>query len=206
MLSEAMIYSGDNSLQFLTPLIEQVVKSANMALHDIEIISVVVGPGSWTGLRIGVETAKTLSHVLNIPIIGVYSLDVLSANLRYSNFPVWCALDARKGNVIVGQFDCSKMKPVSAGEFQLVSIKKFLEMIKSPSLIIGSANDLLKKSPWWNQQFHSTTPDFLNVISARNVCLLGLEKLLRNGADNTLQLVPFYFQKSEAETQWGIHF
>lgn len=202
VLSESAIYAGDNSLKLLTPTIDYVLRATKIHLHDVDLISVVLGPGSWTGLRIGVETAKSISHALNIPIVGIYSLDALSANIQYARLPVWCALNARKGNVIISNFDCSGDYPIYKGKYQMVSIESFIDTIKEPSLIIGDGSEIIKKSPGWNSQTHILLPNYLNIINGRHVCLLGLNKFNMNGADNTLDLSPYYFQKTDAEIQW----
>lgn len=85
--------------ELLVPAVQYVCRSAQIELSDLEAIAVDVGPGLFTGLRVGVATAKALSLALSRPLIAVCSLDIVAFALRASRRLVVVALDARRGEV-----------------------------------------------------------------------------------------------------------
>lgn len=86
----------------LMPAIDQLMKEVNMKPEQLEKVIVAKGPGSYTGVRIGVATAKTMAWALNIPIIGVSSLEVLAYQGRFFNGVICPFFDARRGFVYTG--------------------------------------------------------------------------------------------------------
>ena len=71
--------------QTIMPMTDEILKKLNISLEDIDVFSVCVGPGSFTGLRIGMATVKTFSQALSKPIIGVSSLDAIAYNFVYND-------------------------------------------------------------------------------------------------------------------------
>lgn len=103
-LIEHTLNSKRNHSVQLMPAIEYLMKEVNLQPKDLSKIVVANGPGSYTGLRIGVTTAKTLAWSLNIPLVTVSSLELVAANLIYSNGLVCSFFDARRGNVFTGLY------------------------------------------------------------------------------------------------------
>ena len=95
-LIEHTLNSKRNHSVQLMPAIEYLMKEVNLQPKDLSKIVVANGPGSYTGLRIGVTTAKTLAWSLNIPLVTVSSLELVAANLIYSNGLVCSFFDARQ--------------------------------------------------------------------------------------------------------------
>ena len=83
----------------LVPSIERLVKRARLKIKDIDCFAVSVGPGSFTGLRIGVATVKGLSYALDTPIVAVSTLDVIARNVKNFRGMICPVLDARKSKV-----------------------------------------------------------------------------------------------------------
>ena len=89
-------------LETLAPAIEFTCRQAGVELSELGAIAVDVGPGLFSGLRVGVATAKAFAQSLRIPMIGVASLDLLAFNVRYSNRVIVPVLDARRGELYWG--------------------------------------------------------------------------------------------------------
>src|SRR5438876_11965476 len=87
---------GRRHAEILTPAIEFTCRQARVDLHEVGVIAVDVGPGLFTGLRVGVATAKAMAQALRLPMIGVPSLDLLAFRVRYSRRLIVAALDARR--------------------------------------------------------------------------------------------------------------
>ena len=83
----------------LMPTIDQVLKWANMTAHDLDACAVGLGPGSFTGIRIGVGTIKTLCYALGKPIVGVSTLEAIAFGLHFTDRCICTVLDARRGEV-----------------------------------------------------------------------------------------------------------
>ena len=94
--------------QRLMPELDHMLKGAHLQVEDLDGIAVTVGPGSFTGIRIGIATARTLAQVLDIPLVGVSTLRLLAENIRYSSSVILPLLDARGGRVYAGFYQQGK--------------------------------------------------------------------------------------------------
>ena len=90
---------GKRHAENLTPAIEFVCRHAQIEITDIGAIGVDIGPGLFTGMRVGIATAKAMAHALQVPVVGVSSLDLLAHPLRHSSKVIASVIDARKGEV-----------------------------------------------------------------------------------------------------------
>lgn len=90
---------GRRHAETLAPAIDFLCRQTRVELGDIGAIAVDVGPGMFTGLRVGVAAAKALSHARRLPMVGVTSLDLLAFPLRHSNRLIVCAIDAGRGEL-----------------------------------------------------------------------------------------------------------
>jgi tRNA threonylcarbamoyladenosine biosynthesis protein TsaB len=130
------------------PTIDEVFKRANIAPSDIHAIAVSEGPGSYTGVRIGVTIAKTLAWTLNKPLVGVSSLKALAANALYFDGILCSIIDARRNNVYAGayRFENGKLTTViEDGHFSLEKLIEKLRSFKYPVLFIGKDTSLHKE-------------------------------------------------------------
>lgn len=117
---------GRRHAETLVPAIEFVCRQARVELDEIGVVAVDIGPGLFTGMRVGISAAKAMALALRVPMIGISSLDLLAFPLRYSDRPVCVVVDARKGEVFYACY-----QPVPGG------LQRFTE----PAL--GSVDDLV---------------------------------------------------------------
>jgi tRNA threonylcarbamoyladenosine biosynthesis protein TsaB len=96
------------SLTHLHPSISYITNSFDMELASLDQIAVVTGPGSWTGLNIGLTAAKTLAQVLELPIVPIPTLTALAAGQLWTKGPIWSVLDAKRGNVYFCEFSTNE--------------------------------------------------------------------------------------------------
>src|SRR5438874_13122455 len=99
VLASFQAAKGRRHAETLVPAIEFLCAKARIELSEIGAIAVDLGPGLFTGLRVGVATAKAMAQALRVPIIGVSSLDLLAFGVRYTNRLVVAAIDARRGEL-----------------------------------------------------------------------------------------------------------
>ncbi len=90
---------GKRHAESLVPSISFILEQAHVDLSEISIVAVDIGPGLFTGLRVGIATAKSLAFALKVPMIGVPSLDLLAFPVRFTNRLIAAAIDARRGEL-----------------------------------------------------------------------------------------------------------
>jgi tRNA threonylcarbamoyladenosine biosynthesis protein TsaB len=95
---------GRRHAETLVPAIEFVCKQARIEMKEISAIAVDVGPGLFTGMRVGVATGKAMAHALRVPMIGLSSLDLLAFPVRHTSRLIAAVIDARKGEVFTALY------------------------------------------------------------------------------------------------------
>lgn len=95
---------GKRHAETLTPAIEFITRQARVDLSEISAVAIDVGPGLFTGLRVGVATAKSIAFALRVPMVGVVSLDLLAFAVRYSPRLIRAVLDARRSEVFTASY------------------------------------------------------------------------------------------------------
>ena len=121
------------------PAIEEMMKKAKVTPKELTHIAVAEGPGSYTGVRIGMTIAKTLAWSLKLPLHMVSSLKVLAANGQYFDGLICPVMDARRGTAFMGLYDGKSLEPVI--EDQHSDMRQFLEKAKAfnkPVLFTGA--------------------------------------------------------------------
>lgn len=192
--AEITCESSATHSETLMPQVEKVLKISGF--EKVDAVAVSIGPGSFTGLRIGLATAKALAYAWEIKIIGVETLQALSYN--FPNATVLTMIDAQKNRAYVQKFtDCAKKSEIE--------IKPIDEIIKSASLTdekIFLCGDVLHKIKIDLPENIKIAPINLRMPRAVNVALHA-EKLLNAGNfDNVMNLEPLYIRRSEAEVLW----
>ena len=117
--------------------VRRVLDAAGTSLSGLEGIIIDIGPGSFTGLRIGLAFVKALAFVSKKPVIGVPSLEVLAAGLPAAALPVCPILDAKQKNVYAARYTASTPRPAQHGDFFLGPIAEWLPSIREPVLLLG---------------------------------------------------------------------
>ena len=165
-------------------LVHEGLKRVNKTIKDLDLITIGSGPGSFTGLRIGMAYAKGLGYALNKPVIPVTNFHVLAHQAVRGVWPVIAVIDARRESYYVGEFRNSDQKMDRA---QLVSRTQLDDILGNNSLVVTPIRDF---------QCESVNVSVLIVrYSATIVALLGETLFEQNGADEIDQLEPLYMQK-----------
>jgi len=197
-------YKKQHSVILMT-IIDNLLKNINKTINDIDGFVVSKGPGSFTGLRIGMATIKGLSQGTNKPFVSVSSLDSLAYNLAYTDGIICPILNALRGNVYTAIycFDDNKLKRLT--EYMVISLDELIPLIKEknkPVTFIGDGIPLFKekiKDSISNVKF---APTSLNFVRASALGELGLEKLLEGEYDDLYTSAPIYIRKSQAEREY----
>jgi len=190
LIEFAEVNTGDYShSKSLHVFIDSILKKSKISPKDLSAISVSKGPGSYTGLRIGVASAKGLCFALDIPLISIETLKILSQNLLNKGIVIPC-LDARRMEVYSAVFDIDN-KMIRETRAEIINENSFEEYLnKNQVYFIGNANEKLKKI------ITNKNAEFIDNYfpSARQMGLLSFNKFKNNKFENLDNFEPFYLK------------
>ncbi|RYM05220.1 tRNA (adenosine(37)-N6)-threonylcarbamoyltransferase complex dimerization subunit type 1 TsaB [Sporolactobacillus sp. THM7-7] len=201
VLGELMTNVKKNHSVRLMPAIAQLMKDVGLTPGDLDRIAVAKGPGSYTGLRIGVSTAKTMAWTLRKELVGVSSLEVVAQNGRYFDGYIAPFFDARRGQVFSGLYTYRDGKIVTVTHDRLVLMKNWLpELASLGKPVLFLSNDLAK----WREDL-SALPKAVfgggpqHIPRASELARLGREK---DPVPDVHHFLPTYLRLAEAEAKW----
>lgn len=197
ILIENSINNGKTHSENFMPLIKKTVEDSKMNLSDVDLISVVVGPGSFTGIRIGIASVKAMAEVSNKKIIAINSLESLAGN--EDGKEVICSMiDARNNQVYMGLFDCNLNK---IEELMADDINVCLEKISKYNNICFIGNGSLLHKEIIEEKFKNKNIEFSskNSQSLHGLWKATINKTNTNDFLNADELAPLYLRKSQAE-------
>jgi tRNA threonylcarbamoyladenosine biosynthesis protein TsaB len=184
----------------LLPAIERVLRDARIGLDALSGMAVSIGPGSFTGLRIGLSTVKGLAYSTGLPVVGVPTLEALAWTLPFAGEQVCPVLDARRQEVYAALFRYERGRPVRIMEDTALAPEALCRKIRRPTVFLGDGLAA------YGDLFRRCLGDRMLVPppacrGARPACVadLGRQRLLRGDQDPTDSLVPRYLRPSEAE-------
>ena len=188
----------------LVPMIKEMLDNLNLRIEDIDLFGVATGPGSFTGLRIGIATVKSFAHVFDKPIVGVSTLEGLAFNLPYDGYIV-PMIDARRDRVYTGIYNRIKGNLINAVEPTIMKVDKLLELLREDYdkiMVNGNGTfiyqdiimDILKDKV-------DIAPVNLNSCRASSIAELALIKYKEGYRDNYYDLVPNYLRESQAQRE-----
>lgn len=201
----------DDSLthsQKLMPMIDNILDELNMKLTDFDLFSCSVGPGSFTGVRIGVSTVKAFCDVTNVPVTSVSSLEglaynTLSSNIE-SNSTIVCSLiDAKNDNVYCGVFKNESDEFIQLEDLCAKSINEVLNLLdkySSSSILFVGDGAVCHKSLILDKFRNSLfVEDELNKQTSVSIGIAGFNKYNKGIYGDSNSLSPLYLRKSQAE-------
>ncbi len=184
----------------LMGLIEHLLAEAGMPIDAVDGLAVVQGPGSFTGLRIGISSVKGLSAAMGKPAVGVSSLEALAWQCLSYNDCIYPMIDARKAEVYASGYLATQgcLRPLAAE--QVITPDKMLTTCKTPCLFVGSGallyRDLIMDRLGNNAHF---APALQHHVRASTVAHLAWQRFKRGDFAENGQLVPDYVRRSDAE-------
>lgn len=190
---ELNIDNNKTHSETLMPLIDELFRTANLKLSDIDAIACDVGPGSFTGIRIGISSVKAIAESLSIPVIGVSSLEALAYNIQDIDCKTICSLiDARNNQVYCGIFD---KEYHLLKDYMADDINKILETLQKYDNILFVGDGAIVHKDLLN----ITNFPYDNVIHSKNIAKCAYTKFKCNNTETADSIVPLYLRKSQAE-------
>jgi len=187
------------------PHIEQVLQMAGQPKETLEGIAVSIGPGSFTGLRIGLAVAKAMAYALDLPLVGVPTMQALACHFPVSGVRLVALVDAQKGNAYCEGYVWESGNLRIVTPLEIVAVKDFLSTCgdwEGRTILLG---DVVGKRIAGKHELPmnvQTAPSHLCMPRAAGVAMLGLRKLAAGETANVMDLEPFYVRRSEAEVLW----
>lgn len=188
----------------LTPSIEFVCSQARIELADVGAIAVDIGPGLFTGLRVGVATAKALAQALRVPVIPISSLDLLAYPARFTDRVIAAVIDARRGELFSALY-----RSVPGGVQRITEpqvgtpdgLRAELQALGSDVLVVGDGALRYAEELGGVVKVEVCTHGLAHP-SARDLVLLAHARALREEWVQPWQVAPTYLRKPDAEIRW----
>lgn len=205
LVAEIIVQTKKTHSERLMPHIEQLLELGQVAKEDITAIAVSIGPGSFTGLRIGLATAKALAYVWNVPVIGVSTLAALAYACPAPNSLICPLLDAQKGNVYQAVYRWEKGILQEVIPPRVIAHQEAINELANqplPVIMLGEGAVLFQEAIVAAADPIELAPPHIILPRAGSVALLG-HQLLRQGIrHDVMTLEPLYIRRSEAEVLW----
>ena len=201
ILGENTINNSSNHSPKLVPMIDELLTKLNIDISQIDIFACSLGPGSFTGIRIGLALAKSMAQANDKLIVGVSSLLSLGKNIDMDNIDGYVCpmIDAKNNNIYTCILD-NKYNIVL--DYQALNIEELIEKcntLNKPIYFLGNGAIIHKE----NIENNMPSTNILGIqdseLNAKNICILGYEKFRNGQTDNIYSLSPTYLRPSSAE-------
>ncbi len=199
-LAEATYNGSRTHTRHVMPMVRSVLGLAGLAVTDLDGFAVTLGPGTFTGLRIGVGTVKGLAEAAGKPVVGVSSLRALAEQANLDGRLICPMIDARRGEVYFSRFKRREGILQRETPDAVAPPEEAIVAIREPCIFVGSGAVLYRETLTKTLgPLASFAPDGLHVIRAAIVANLGAARLSSVKTEDVHALVPIYIRKSDAE-------
>ncbi len=189
----------------VVPAIEHLLRWTGLELSAVGGVVVGLGPGLFTGLRVGVEAGKSLAQVLGVPIVGIASLDALAFGVRHTGRLIGAVIDARRGEIFYALYRPVPGGVLREGSYQVAPpdhLAADLEARGEEVLLAGNGAILYRRE----LEEAGGRLEFASAASAHpqaeSLVELAIPRLLREEHDRLFDVVPLYLRRSDAEIAW----
>jgi len=202
LVAEARINVKVTHSERLMPELDHVLAQAGLEIGDIDVFAFAVGPGSFTGLRVGLSTVKGLVYATGKKLVAVPTLEAFAWNMPFSKYPVCPLLDARKKEVYAGLYNWTGDGFVRVIDDQVVEIGHLLSEIKGPTVFLGEGALIYRERIVDAVADKALfAPPHKMLPSPSNVAYLGMKMAEKGEFSDPTGLVPLYLRRSEAEVK-----
>lgn len=185
----------------LMGMVQRVIDRSGLALPDIDGFAVGRGPGSFTGLRIGISTIKALAAAAGKPVVGVSNLDALAMQAAPASQHMICSLmDARKGEIYYSLYRCQDGNLHQIAPPRVSPLAEVLPAVDTGCVFIGEGAQRYRKEIYDKLGSYAVfAAPAQHTVRASTIGRLSLERFEKGHTDDIFKLVPEYLRKSDAE-------
>jgi tRNA threonylcarbamoyladenosine biosynthesis protein TsaB len=195
---------GRRHAETLTPAIDFLCQQADIELSEISVVAVDIGPGLFTGMRVGLAAGKALAHALRVPMIGMSSLDLLAFPLRHTDRAIAAVIDARRGELFYALY-----RPVPGGVQRVIEprcgrVDDFIGdvMPRGHDLVCVGDGALRYRDEIEAELRCYVAEQFLSRPSAAPLVQLAHARALREEWVNPWEIQPMYLRLPDAQINW----
>lgn len=205
IIGEYSCNKGKTHSQRLMPMVENLLEKVGLSAKDMDAFAASIGPGSFTGLRIGVTTVKAMAFAAAKPVISINTLDALACNLSTSKAIICPIIDARNSQVFTAIYKFTNGKLERLTDYLGTHINELVDIIRSMQgeiVLLGDACTLHKD--YFAAQLGdrlSIAPPNTALANASSVAMLARNAFLEGKLESCYDMVPFYLRKSQAERE-----
>jgi tRNA threonylcarbamoyladenosine biosynthesis protein TsaB len=206
VIGSALLSWAKGHSEIVLPALHQLLEWSEIELRQVGGVAVGLGPGLFTGLRVGVSTARALAQVLRVPLVGIGSLDILAFSVRHSRWRIAAVTDGKRGQVFYAFY-----RPVPAGVARETDylagspgrLAADLEASGEEHLLVGGGALLYRR------QLHDvgTPVEFASASTAFPLAVslleLAVPRFHREETARPEDVVPYYVRRSDAEIDWA---
>lgn len=206
VLASAHSARGKRHAETLVPSIDFVRHQARIDLSEISVVAVDIGPGLFTGLRVGIATAKAMAQALRVPMVGISSLDLLAWPLRHTDREIVAVVDARRGEVFHARY-----RPTPGGVQRIAGpsvskpeeLRADLQASEGDFLLVGDG--ALRYTDHWDDMVRvELAEQFLAHPNASSLVQLAHARAIREDFVQSWQIEPMYLRPPDAEINWSM--
>jgi len=199
-LSEFTLDREETHSKHLMDMIKAALKMSGLNFSDLDGFAVNRGPGSFTGMRIGISTIKGLAVASEKPVVGVSSLETLALQVSYSRDLICPILDARRGEVYFSRYRFPNGHLKKQTKERVAPPDQAVDDLNESCLFVGNGALLYKEMILEKMgEFASFAPLIQNTIRASTIAYLSMAKFENNDTDDIEKILPYYIRKSDAE-------
>jgi len=204
IVSEETSLTRETHARHIMPVLEGILYSAGINLSAVDMIAVSRGPGSFTGLRIGLGVAKGLSYALTLPVVGVSTLDALAWPLRKALKRVFVLMDARRGEVYSASYLFCEGRISEKTDEVVCSPEQAIMGAEDGDVFCGSGASVYfeRIEGVLGKKIFPVNPD--SVVRASDIALIAAEYVQLNICADASSIVPVYLRRSEAEINYEV--
>jgi len=202
ILGEYTISCDRAHSQIIMPLLDDMLKRCSVSICDVDVFAVALGPGSFTGLRIGIAAIKTLAQTLGKKIIGVSSLDTIASSFFANNKYICPLIDARRNEA----YNALYLNGQKIVRDRVGDVDSFLNELNDKEVIFagdGLIRYREKIESYNNKNWH-IAPVNIAMQKASGVAAVALQRALNNDFDELENVLPVYLRLSQAEREYNL--
>ncbi len=204
LIAESRINVKSTHSERLLTEIDHVLTRSGLTIRDIDLFAIAIGPGSFTGLRVGLSTVKGLVYATGARLVAVPSLEAFAWNLPFSSHPVCPLFDARRKEVYGGLFRWTGTGFVREIAERPIALADLLTLIQEPTVFIGEGAVIYREEIIGTLRDKALfAPPREMVPSPASVAHLAFLRAQRGEFDDPVSLIPLYLRRSEAEMTLG---
>ena len=191
--SEYTWYSHDNHTVELMPNLVHMIEQQRLKLEDLEGLVTALGPGSFTGLRVGMSIAKGLAFALAIPIVGIPSLAALAYSQPPQDRPIWATLRAGRGRFCAASYERQEQGCQRTSDYLLLDLEGLCAQIRAPAVLCGELDheEAQRARTLLAEGVLIASPAF-SLRRAGYMAELGWRRIGRGEVDDPASLSPIY--------------